>query len=268
MATNSGPSTPAPQANLSTSPPPSPDLPVADKPLAPVKDSAKPPKTQDELERVRELILGSESIQQRFGKAEVDRIREIIFGTHMQDYERRFTDLRREMERVLAELRLAQDNANHFEQIQTKRLEDLETEIRQENAELRREVNRLRAQEAMLQQLLTQVRQQEILNQGTATNTKELGNVLSQQERDHRTFKAAVNEQRDLHERKLDTVRREVRQGLEELRTELRRLVDRLDDQKTDRKALAAMLIEVAARLETGSNVTGLLEELPGSARE
>jgi hypothetical protein len=36
--------------------------------------------------------------------AESDRIREIIFGGQMQEYERRFTDLQREMERVLASM--------------------------------------------------------------------------------------------------------------------------------------------------------------------
>lgn len=49
------------------------------------------------------------------------------------------------------------------------------------------------------------------------------------------------------------------------MRAELRRIADRLDYQKTDRKALASMLIELAARLETGSTVTNLLEGLNAS---
>ena len=60
----------------------------------------------------------------------------------------------------------------------------------------------------------------------------------------------------------------EVRQAEDGLTTELRRVADRLDDQKTDRKALAAMLMEMATRLETGSSVAGLLEGLTTPAEE
>ncbi len=52
------------------------------------------------------------------------------------------------------------------------------------------------------------------------------------------------------------------------MRNELRRVATRLSDQKTDRKALATMLMEVATRLETGSSVTGLLEDLTGKLKE
>jgi hypothetical protein len=229
-------------------------------------EPAQSTQTQDELERVRELILGSDA--QRMGKAEADRLREIIFGSHMQEYDRRFTDMRREMERVLADLRQGQDNAVEFERTQVKRAETFEQEAHQNYDDLRREVQRLRAQDITLQQLITQVRQLEILNQSLVARTEELNKIITQQERDLRAIKATVNENRDQHERKVDALKREVRLGVDDLRVELRRLVDRLDDQKTDRKALASMLIEVATRLETGSSVTGLLKELPVPSRE
>lgn len=222
------------------------------------------PRTQDDLERVREIILGQD-VSERLGKAEADRLREILFGTHMQAYDRNFADLRRETDRVIADLRLAQDHAQDFERTQVSRLELLERETQQTLDELRREVTKLRAQEALVQQLLTQIRQQELFTQTTAHHADELDKGHAQHERDLRTLKLTVNEHRDHHERKWDALRREMRQGLDDLRVELRRLVDRLDDQKTDRKALAAMLIEIASRLETGSNVTGLLKELTPS---
>lgn len=222
------------------------------------------PRTQDELERVREIILGQD-VSERLGKAEADRLREILFGTHMQAYDRHFADLRRETDRVIADLRLAQDHAQDFERTQVSRLELLERETQQTLDELRREVVKLRAQEALIQQLLTQLRQQELFTQNTAHHADELDKGQAQHERDLRALKITVNEHRDHHERKWDALRREMRQGLDDLRVELRRLVDRLDDQKTDRKALAAMLIEIASRLETGSNVTGLLKELTPS---
>ncbi len=244
-------------------PPPPPE---ATKAPGPSIESTPPVKT-DELERVRELILGPDMVQ-RFGKAEADRLREIIFGSHMQEYDRRFADIKREVERIGGDLRLTQDNAVELERNQAKHLEILEQETRQTDDELRREVNRLRAQEAVLQQLITQVRQLELLTQNTVARNEELTKMLAQQERDLRALKTSVNEYRDQTERKQDSVKREVRLGIDDLRVELRRLVDRLDDQKTDRKALASMLIEIATRLETGSSVTGLLKELPSSARD
>jgi chromosome segregation ATPase len=233
----------------------------------PVVINSPAPKNQDELERVRELILGPDKLD-RLAKSETDRLREIIFGTHMQEYDRHFADMRREMERVLGDLRTAQERALEFEREQTRHLEALERDMQQAYDELRREVTRLRNQEATLQQVLTQVRQQELLHQNTAEHANELNKGLVTQERDLRSLKTTVSEHRDNHERKLETLKREVRQNVDDLRAELRRLIDRLDSQKTDRKALAAMLIEVATRLETGSNVTGLLKELSAPTQE
>jgi chromosome segregation ATPase len=261
MADSTIPSTNTPVikgSQVAEAPPP---IEVA-KPTPLPKEPPLPQKSQDELERVRELILGPDAIQ-RFGKAEADRLREIIFGAHMQEYDRRFADIRREMERVSGDLRVVQDNVVEFERTQTKQLETVEQETRQTDDDLWREVNRLRAQEATIQQLITQVRQLEILSQNLVNRNDELQKMLAQQERDLRALKGTVNEYRDQNERKFDGVKRETRLGLDDLRVELRRLVDRLDNQKTDRKALASMLIEIAARLETGSSVTGLLKELP-----
>ena len=92
--------------------------------------------------------------------------------------------------------------------------------------------------------------------------------TATQQESEIRTLKIRLGENREQYERRLDTLRREVRQAEDTLRAELRRVTNRLGAQKTDRKALAAMLMEVATRLETGSSVTGLLEDLTSISRE
>ncbi len=224
--------------------------------------------SQEELGRVRELLLGPDIVQQRLRGAEADRIREIIFGGQMQEYERRFTDLQREMERVLTDLRQMQEDINEFSKTQTKRMETLERETRQTDDELRREVDRLRSQDAMIQQLLTQVRQQEIMGQGVKHHADELRKTVGQQEQILRTLDTTVSEHRDQRERKSDDLKRELRQAENNLMAELRRVTDRLNDQKTDRKALASMLMEIATRLETGSNVSGLLGGLTSSAQE
>jgi chromosome segregation ATPase len=230
--------------------------------------AAQPPTNQAELERVRELLLGPDLVQQRLRGAEVNRLREIVFGDQIQEYERRFTDLEREMKRVLASLRQMQDDLSDFEKTQTQRLETLERGMHQADDELRRELTKLRTHEAMLQQLHTQVRQQEMLGQSVQDQASALRKAATQQESDLRSLKAMVEENRMTHERKLDSLKREVQHGADELLTELRQVTERLNTQKTDRKALASMLIEVATRLETGGNVASLFEGLTSSTQE
>jgi len=224
---------------------------------------APAPATQEELTRVREIILGEAAWKP--GKAEVDRLREILFGAQIEEYERRFADLRREMERILSDLRAVRDGVGEFEKTQTRQVETLERETHRAIDELRREVERLGAREAVLQQLLTQMRQQEGTNQTLSENIARLRETLASQERDLKMLKTTSNEQREQQERRLDGLKRELREAEDTLRAELRRIGDRLDDQKTDRRALAAMLMEVATRLETGTSVSGLLEELTSS---
>jgi uncharacterized protein YllA (UPF0747 family) len=48
----------------------------------------------------------------------------------------------------------------------------------------------------------------------------------------------------------------------------LRGVAERLDDQKTDRQTLAALLRDLATRLETNTPVTNLLEELTTPAKD
>lgn len=223
---------------------------------------------EEELERVREIILGPDRVHQKLPGAEVDRLRQVIFGAQMEEYERRFSDLRRDMDRILTDLRLVQDSVSEFEKTQTKRIEGLERDMRRANDEIRRELDRLSTREAMIQQLLTRTQQQELFSRGVSDRVGELRDAYTQYERELASFKGTVIEHRDQQDRKLDALKHEVRQAEDNLRAELRRVADRLGDQKTDRKALAAMLMEVATRLETGSSVTGLLEGLTTTANE
>lgn len=221
-----------------------------------------------ELERVREIILGPDLARQRIQGAEVDRLRQVIFGEQMEEYERRFADMRREMERILSDMRAVQDSVAEFEKSQTKRIETLERDLRRAHDELRRDVDRLGSRETALQQLVTRAQQQDLQSKTIQEVLQELRIAQQQHENETRVLKSALSESRDQHERRLDSLKREVRQAEDDLRAELRRVTDRLGDQKTDRKALAAMLMEVATRLETGSTVTGLLEGLTTAAKD
>ncbi|WP_322490115.1 hypothetical protein [Chloroflexus sp.] len=224
------------------------------------------PEEAEELERVRQIILGTSTRQPR--QAEVDRLRDIIFGPQMEEYARAFSDLRRQIEHLNDDVRQLQDRLSEVEKTMLRRFDALDVETRRLNDELRREVERARARESILQQVSAQVRQHEAALNGLGDGVSELRRVQSHHDLEIRSGRANLAETRDLLEQRTQTLRRELRSAEDTLRTELRRIADRLDNQKTDRKALASMLIEIATRLETGSPVAGLLEGLSSAKDE
>ncbi|WP_448336789.1 hypothetical protein [Chloroflexus aurantiacus] len=225
-----------------------------------------PQEEAEELERVRQIILGSNARQPR--QAEVDRLREIIFGPQMEEYARMFSDLRRQLEHLTEDVRQLQDRLGEVEKSVQRRFDALEVETRRLNDELRREIERQRARESLLQQVVAQTRQHEAAITGLGDGVSELRRVQSHHDLEIRSGRAGLAETRDLLEQRTQALRREIRSTEDALRTELRRIADRLDNQKTDRKALASMLIEIATRLETGSTVAGLLDGLSSAKDE
>lgn len=224
------------------------------------------PEEAEELERVRQIILGTSTRQPR--QAEVDRLRDILFGPQMEEYARAFSDVRRQIERLNDDVRQLQDRLSEVEKAMLRRFDSLDVEMRRLNDELRREIERARSREALLQQVSAQVRQHEAALNGLGDGVSELRRVQSHHDLEIRSGRANLAETRDLLEQRTQTLRRELRSAEDALRTELRRIADRLDNQKTDRKALASMLIEIATRLETGSPVAGLLEGLTSAKDE
>lgn len=224
------------------------------------------PGAESELQRVREIILGDKAVRPQ--SPEVDRLRDILFGPQMEEYERRFADLRRELERLVSDIRALQDRLSETERAQAKRMDNLEAELRRATDELKRDINRLNARETLLNQAVSRLQQVEGTEQSHTQAITELRDTLALHERDLRALKSEASQYREQIERKIETVKREMRQAEDDLRSELRRVATRLSDQKTDRKALATMLMEIATRLETGSSVTSLLEDLTGKLKE
>lgn len=221
--------------------------------------------SQEDLERVREIILGPDATRQRLRGAEVDRLREILFGAQIEEYERRFNDLHRNLERLHADLREAHERIGEVEKSAARRIEGLELTVRRLADEQRREAERQRSRDALVQQLVAQVRQHEETIVGIGEGLLDLRKAHQSNEAELRTNKSELIDTRDQLEQRAQGLRRDLRSSEDALRDELRRVADRLEHQKTDRKALASMLIEIATRLETGSSVTGLLEGLSGS---
>jgi len=217
---------------------------------------------QTEMDRVRSLILGGDASKQRFLKPEVDRLREMLFGEQIETYERLFADMRRDMERVQGDLRHAQDSIADLEKSQTRQLDQIQRDQRQVTAEMRRQSDQLQSYQAVYQQLLSQGHQQEVMIQKLQTQHLDQDRSLAQHEKNLRELKVLTEEYQGQQERKLNTVKTEIRQVEDKLYSDLRRLLDRMNSQKPDRKTLATMFMEIATRLETGGGMTNLLEDL------
>ncbi|PMP73524.1 MAG: hypothetical protein C0184_16040, partial [Chloroflexus aggregans] len=133
------------------------------------------PDEAEELERVRQIILGTGTRQPR--QAEVDRLRDIIFGPQMEEYARAFSDIRRQIEHLTNDVRQLQDRLAEVEKAMVRRFDTLDNETRRINDELRREVERARAREALLQQVSAQLRQHEAALNGLSDGVSELRRV-------------------------------------------------------------------------------------------
>ncbi len=220
------------------------------------------PAPDPELERVRQIIIGSDPSQSPLRQAEVDRLRQILFAPQMEDYERRFSDQQRAIERMRSDVRSLQDRVHEFEKQQIRRVEQIETAIQRMQADLRRESERQRSRDNLVQQLQTQTRQQELLGTNLGESLNDVRISFDKHEAELASMRSASSTQREHYEQRLEDLKREVRQAEDTMRTELHRIANRLTDQKIDRKALSAMLIEVATRLETGSSLASMLESL------
>jgi chromosome segregation ATPase len=225
--------------------------------------------TQNELDRVREIIMGTpERARQPLRDGEAERLRDILFGPKMEDYERRFTDLRRDIDRVLNDVQQSRDAMDEARDAQRERVDTIERELQKNREELGRDIDHVRSQGPVIQQLVPQTRQLQLLVNSLTQEVNDLRASLTRESQDVRALRSLVEQYRDQSERSLDTVKREKRKAEDELKEELRRVADRLDDQKTDRKVLAAILVALATRLENGYNAAGTLEGLIATAED
>lgn len=159
----------------------------------------------------------------------IDKVRDLIFGGQMRDYERRFTRLEERMMREAATLR--DDTKN--------RLDTLDTFLKQELDALGTRLKSEQGERDGADQLLTQgIRD---LTQASDKKISQLDELIVQNQRETRQ---RLQEQTNL-------LRDEMRQKNEELLATLERAVRELRSDKTDKVALAALLQEVALRLNS-----------------
>ena len=161
------------------------------------------------------------------GGSSLDKVRDLLFGGQMRDYDRKFARL---------EERLLQETADIREDVK-RRLAALEAYMRSE-VELLSE--RLRAeQEARAGAAQDLGRAMAATAQQFEQRTSQLDDLLA---RHHRELRQQLHSQ---HQEITD----DVRQRVEDVLARLAREAQELRGDKTDRKALAALLTEMALRL-------------------
>lgn len=161
------------------------------------------------------------------GGSSLDKVRDLLFGGQMRDYDRKFARL---------EERLLQETADIREDVK-RRLAALEAYMRSE-VELLSE--RLRAeQEARAGAAQDLGRAMAATSQQFEQRTSQLDDLLA---RHHRELRQQLHSQ---HQELTD----DVRQRVEDVLARLAREAQELRGDKTDRKALAALLTEMALRL-------------------
>ena len=64
------------------------------------------------------------------------------------------------------------------------------------------------------------------------------------------------------HDKRLQTLRKEVRQADDDLRGELRHTTERLTDEKVDRQALGELFIEMGNQLKAGGSLADMFKNL------
>ncbi len=179
---------------------------------------------------------------------ELERLRELLFGTQMEEYARHFHDIERDIKRATSDLEQLQNELHDRTGEQFQRHDNLANELQKTAENLNSEIQALDIREAK------------------ADAEGKLH--LSQHDQSFADLQSELKKHKAEYERKLSSLKNELRDSEDNLRSEYRRVADRLEDQKTDRRALAIMLMEVAKRLETGESVINLLEELPSSGED
>jgi hypothetical protein len=165
----------------------------------------------------------------------VDKIRDILFGSQMRDYEGRFARLEESLRKETADLRdSTKKRLDALENYIKKELESLESRLKSEKQERTESHEQVAAD----------------LKSAAASLARKIGEADNQNGQAHREIRQELLEQsRNLGE--------EIQAKNEQLALLLDRRVQELRKDKTDRAALAALLTEVAMRLNEEFEIPG-----------
>jgi hypothetical protein len=168
--------------------------------------------------------------------ASVDKIRDLIFGSQMQDYEKKFSKLEETLNAQLSNLRNDSKKWNDtLEDFIKKEIEFLTTQLQNEKNErinsIQESMKKLADTEKSIQNLFNNFSDQ------TIKNEKEIRQQLLDQTK---------------------VLRKEIQDNHDIIIEKLENSVMELGDEKTDRRSLSNMLIEMAIKLNSDLKVNGL----------
>ncbi len=191
----------------------------------------------------------------------VERIRDIIFGPKMRDYEQRFDALVRDLNRMQAELDRLVEQATTRDATQTKNLQALRQELRQANTELRTELKSEAAR------LTTQMAEQHAAHTNAMNAARQElhqadDNLQAGFKADIEQVNCTMAEHEAAQKTTLQALRQELRKADADILEELRQIMQRLTDDKTDRSTLGELFIELGNHIKSGGNLADLLQSL------
>ena len=170
------------------------------------------------------------------GGGNIDKVRDILFGGQMRDYERRFSRL---------EERLVQETAELKEDVR-RRLSALEQFVKQEASSL---ADRIKTENEERTDATKDLSRE--LRENAKTFEKKAGVLDDQLGRAQRELRQQILE---LHQQLTDDLQRKVQDVLNRLGQESAEL----RNDKTDRATLAALLTEMAMRLNNELTIPGM----------
>jgi HD-GYP domain-containing protein (c-di-GMP phosphodiesterase class II) len=180
--------------------------------------------------------VGSAQAQDDMGGGNIDKVRDLLFGTQMRDYDRRFT---------LLDERLVQEMAELKDDVR-KRLAALEQFVKQETASLADRIKTEHDERTDATKELS--RDAREAAKAFEKKTGKLDDQIGKVERESR------QQILELHQRMSD----DLRQRIDDVLARLAKESAELRSEKTDRAALAALLTEMAMRLNNELSIPGL----------
>lgn len=194
----------------------------------------------------------------------VERIRDIIFGPKMRDYEQRFDALVRDVNRLQEELDGLAEQLTAKDAGQSKNLQSVRQELRQADGELRGDLKTEAAR------WTAQLAEQQAAHT-TALNTtrQELqhadDNLQAAFKADIEQVNCAMSDHEAAQKTTLQSLRHELRKADADIREELRQIMQRLTDEKTDRSTLGELFVELGNHIKSGGNLADILQGLEQS---
>lgn len=201
------------------------------------------------------------SVQPAAGSQDIARVRDILIGPLMRDYDQRFQLVQRDVERLQ---KLLDQMTEQLHQQADSQTQSLDCQVERLSGQLTEQDQRL-AGKAADESAKIQSRFEELASrleqQGSAQALK-LSQEAERRDKQLAALDATIA-------KKFQTLQRETRAGDDELRRELREMVEKLTYDKADRQSLGQMLVEIGDQLIRGGGAVSLddlLTSLPAAA--